>query len=241
ESFRAANVPFRDAGRLLASARDADVARETVDRLRELDGGTSAELALVGLRERLAARGRSVLARAVAAGGSVGEAKEQIRRAGEDVDGWPVDDLDFPGVRAGFLEVYGRGRREMAEALRRPEGPLFHEWRKRVKYFWYHTRLVTPCWPGVGSSTEPQQDLSDLLGDANDLSDLLRLLDEDDDRGLGSPAAREVVRILAVRRRGELWAQARSLGRSLYAEAPDALGARMDEEWRGMRLEGRRG
>ena len=59
----------------------------------------------------------------------------------------------------------------MQRAYADPEDPdKFHEWRKRVKYLWYHMDILQQAWPVMLQDTANELHLlSDFLGDAHDL------------------------------------------------------------------------
>jgi len=109
----------------------------------------------------------------------------------------------------------------------------FHEWRKRVKYLWYHLRILVPSWPDILKPwAATQHDLADLLGDGNDLTDLLALMAEESEL-VPDPDVASVLDGLARARRQALWEAARPLGRRLYSEEPGAFVARLADYWDG--------
>ena len=74
----------------------------------------------------------------------------------------------------------------------------FHEWRKRVKYHWYHCRLLKNLYkPLMKARRDEAKHLADLLGDDHDLS-MLDLLLTEHARDFPDPAEvdafREVIR-----------------------------------------------
>jgi CHAD domain-containing protein len=220
EVFDRENVAWRDAGRLLSDAREADVAPETLELLETSFDPVLAGDAFDALREQLRDRGNAVLEDALHPGGPVDEVVERVREARDRIALWPVAELDPGAVAAGFEKVYGRGRARLDDAYDDPSDPpaAFHEWRKRAKYLWYHLRLLAPAWPEIlEPRAEEQHGLTNLLGDANDLSDLLALLAEDGEALVPDAAVREAVAGLARRQRTRWWDESRPLGRLLYA------------------------
>jgi hypothetical protein len=73
---------------------------------------------------------------------------------------------------------------------------------------------------------EAQQRLSDLLGDDHDLAVLAHEIEKKSDL-YGPPGTRDLLRCLAETRRQTLQAEARSLGRRLYADKPKAYAQRI--------------
>ena len=239
DAYGTANVAWRDAGRVLAGAREATAAVETVDGLVDADAAELDDGGLQGLRERLVERRDARLAGAVATGGPVDEVVERVAEARARIASWPLEGLHIDVALEGTRKVYRRGRERMADAYEAMTGEAFHEWRKRVKYLWYHLRLLGPAWPEVIESlAEVQHDLSDVLGDGNDLTDLLELLAEEP-RLVGDGAARGAVEGVARRRRAWLWERARPLGARLYASEPDDFVERLRSYWTAMEMEER--
>jgi CHAD domain-containing protein len=139
--YRSENVRFRDAGRMLSGARDAQVKLETLAALRErfgdrlpADGMALFAHALDGERERLADPDGEALAVDRAAG-----AIEAGRNA---IAEWPLDADEWSLVGPGLKRSYGRGRNRYADVRDDAGDEAVHEWRKRVKDLWYHLRLV---------------------------------------------------------------------------------------------------
>jgi hypothetical protein len=48
-----------------------------------------------------------------------------------------------------FKRSYRRGRKAFDSGREQPDEQRFHEWRKRVKDYWYHTRLLHRIWPAL--------------------------------------------------------------------------------------------
>lgn len=213
EHFALENAWFRDAGRDLAAARDADAVLEALQKL-ELPKTVEhrARRILDAQREEhppLEPVIANVLDQLVIAQGRVGM--------------WPKMADSFETIAGGLLRTYRDGRRD----LRHHETPEeLHDWRKRVKEHWYHAQLLRHVWPEM---MKPYADvlsaLSRALGDHRDLH-LLRAALE---RRLpaGTPAVLEAIEA----RQAELQAQAESIGARVYAEKPDAWLARMRKYW----------
>lgn len=232
--FQRENAAYRDAGRLLAPARQADVALETLERLTEgPSGGASAEPLVHPVRRRIAERRDAALVAAFEPGGVAERVRARMEEAAGRVETWPLDGLGLEGMREGLRKVYVRGAQRMEDAWAAGTGEAFHEWRKRAKYLWYHLRLLGHAWPGLlEAGRQVQHDLEDLLGRANDLTDLLRLLDREPDL-VEDAGARETLEPLATRHRSRLWEEARPYGIRVYAASPDEFVAPLGVEGRG--------
>jgi CHAD domain-containing protein len=199
---------------------------QTLDALAERVVGRVPEAALKTLLARFAeqaerARVASPRQRALLA--------RRLTAVEERVGDWPLDGYDWPAARSAMKRSYRAGRSGLAKMEAAPTTDDLHEWRKRVKDLWYHQRLVRDLWPEV---MKPQASeahrLSELLGDDHDLAVLRALVVEDRGAPAVTPADLEPLVEAIDERRGELLAEARRLGRQLYAERPKAFAARLD-------------
>ncbi len=214
---RRINAQLRDAGRLLAGARDAQVMLDTVEKLRLRYPTEFPNHLTVDFVGMLRARQRE----RVGGGGDQAEAIELIERARVELADWGVKGERFEMLEPGLRRAYERGRAGFDEVASadRPDDEAVHEWRKRVKDHWYHVRLLEPAWPalmrGLGSASD---DLAELLGEHHDLSVLIDAAHANED-AFGGGGRKQLVE-LAERRQGELIERAVPLGRKLYAEKP---------------------
>ena len=229
--YRRENETYRDTARQLAGLRDATVLAATLDQVVGLNGGAAD---YSPLREGLAAR----RGRAYGAGERepvLGACAEDLRQARGRVDDWPLEGAGWSGLGGGLLAVYRRGRRECGQASWRPSVESLHEWRKRVKYLWYHSRLLQPLWPAAMSAWRGELDrLGELLGDDHDLAVLAGVL-----RKEGEPEGEELLGPISQRRH-ELQEKARVLGMRVYSERPEDLRRRLRGYWRAWEEERRR-
>jgi CHAD domain-containing protein len=220
-AYRLEMDTFRDAGRLLADARDARVLEETVAALRA-DSDAVSEHAFSGLRAALAVERDSSTERAMGASAGVIEAlREAATRAGD----WEVD--DDPGILSqGLRRAYRRGGARLEDVELAPTDEHLHEWRKRVKDLWYHLTLIEAAWPELlGPTGDLAHQLSDHLGDDHDLAVLAGAADARPG-AFETPAEHQLLVDLIRRRRAGLQEQAWPLGRRLYAERPKAYARR---------------
>ncbi len=230
--YRLENETYRDTARRLAGLRDATVLVATLDRVVGTVNGGAADF--TPLRDRLAAR----RGRAYGAGERepvLVACAEVLRQARGRVDDWPLEDAGWSGLGGGLLAVYRRGRREGGQATWRPSVESLHQWRKRVKYLWYHSRLLQPLWPAAMSAWRGELDrLGEMLGDDHDLAVLAGVLRQE-----GQPEAEALLGPISQRRH-ELQEEARVLGMRVYAERPKHLRRRLRGYWRAWEEERRR-
>ena len=170
KQYRKENRWFRDAGRKFADIRDAETLIETVKRLEKQDA-SSIDLETLGLlRERLEDR-RRTLANEVNLEALLAELRERLQKHRKSVSSWSFSEESFDTVWDGVHKTYDRARESMQTAFEKPTDENWHQWRKRAKYHWYHTRLLRTLWKPVMNARSSELDrLADDLGD--DLSGL---------------------------------------------------------------------
>ncbi len=228
------NAAFRDAARRLSDVRDAAALVETCDRLREHFSDQLDAEAFADLRAALA---REAEAREAAEGVAdrLDRTRADLRAARGRATRW---ELSRPGAKAltgGLKKTYGRARDAMEEAASDPTGARLHAWRKRVKYHWYHLRLLKNVAPTLRAQAGPADALADLLGDHHDLVVMDAALD--DLAAVAEPQAIEAFRGLMAARRSRLESRAFHGGRQVFAERPKALSGRVATYWRAWRAE----
>ncbi len=237
-TYREGNAAFRDAARGLSSLRDAQTLIETADSLRKQLDSSSDRRALDALREGLGARRDRIAEKEVPMQVRLPRFRAQMEESLRAVDQWQVGAGGFASVGGGLQRTYRRGRRSMSGAVAQPSAERFHEWRKRVKYHWYHVRLLRKVWPADLEAREDALDeLSGLLGDEHDLAVLSGVLSAE----AAKLAEKDVLRRLLPaidRQRGELQTRAWPLGARLFAEKPKHLGRRLGRYWETWRAGG---
>ncbi len=228
--YRRANATFRDASRQLADFRDAHALLDTFDDLVAADR-EQADVDLLGkVRGGLAARADAASRAVEGDDQRVGQARELLTKARKSVKRWPLtDDVDV--MAAGIAKTYGRGRDRLRDSMAEPSDEVFHDWRKRAKYTWYHVRLLRDAAPSVlVPLVDRFHDLSDLLGDDHDLAVLTGQFAADPDEFGGADPIDQAMALIA-RRRADLQQRAWRLGARLYVESPDAFATRLVAYW----------
>lgn len=228
--YHAENERYREAGRLLAASRDAEVKVETLE---ALHGRFSDRLepadATGWLGELRRERDRAVRAARMGDADSIEAALEAVERGRTRIETWSLRRDSWKLVGPGIDRAYRRGRREMRRAAEEPNEVNMHQWRKRAKDLWYHLRILRDARPkALRRSLGQADELAEVLGDHHDLTVLRDDLLRRDLPLLERPA---LVAAIAARQE-ELAATAFDLGERLYAEKPKAFRRRMRRGWK---------
>lgn len=230
-TYKQENVHYRDAARRISDIRDAHAAIETFDdHLRPaveargvLDDQTLSDIRsiLVDRRETIAAE-QNLTQRLTAV-------REDLIEGRTRVPDLPIATEGYDAVAGGLRKSYNRARNRMGEAYEEPEFERFHEWRKRIKYHRYHTRLLRRVWEGPMKRRRTElKELSDIIGYENDLAEFELMMKDEE---LFEPETRELLTGLITAKRAEFHRQGRPLGECLFAEDPDRLVDRFGAYW----------
>lgn len=230
-TYKQENVHYRDAARRISDIRDAHAAIETFDdHLRPaveargvLDDQTLSDIRsiLVDRRETIAAE-QNLTQRLTAV-------REDLIEGRTRVPDLPIATEGYDAVAGGLRKSYNRARNRMVEAYEEPEFERFHEWRKRIKYHRYHTRLLRRVWEGPMKRRRTElKELSDIIGYENDLAEFELMMKDEE---LFEPETRELLTELITAKRAEFHRQGRPLGECLFAEDPDRLVDRFGAYW----------
>ncbi len=222
------NARFRDLGRGLAPVRDADALIEQFD---ALVGYSPSSPVLGSIRAALVDEREVIDGEHADLDAQIPEILIQLRDARRRVAGWPVESVDATIVARGFARACRRGRRRMKAALAGRTVEQFHEWRKRVKDLWYHTRLLQAVHPRkLRKRRRLLRRLAESLGEDHDLAMLERKLRDHPDR-YGRPQDIRVLLGLVIHRRNRLQARSETLGRRAHQACPNSLAKRIHCRW----------
>jgi CHAD domain-containing protein len=228
--YQEANTTARDAARELSSIRDAHALLETFDDLVAAHAHELPPGGLDSVRRGLVERASEATAAVADDDERIERARELLTRLRSAVDRWPVDD-DVDIIAGGVAKTYKRGRNRLADTLDDPTDEHLHEWRKRVKYSWYHARLLRNAAPSVLKPLAKRlHDLSDVLGDDHDLAVLRAQLQAEPGQFGGELPVRDALAIIDLQRR-DLQERARRLGARLYVEDEDTFAERLAAYW----------
>jgi CHAD domain-containing protein len=225
------NAAIRDAARSISAVRDAGALIETYDAVSDHFADRIDRRAFAPIRGRLSRDARAVREDPDTAD-RLADFATEFEALRQRAAGWRLEAEGFDAVAGGLGKSYGRARKRMRKAWAAPDAESMHAWRKRVKYHWYHARLLG----GINAAMmEPHVaamgELSDMLGDHHDLTVLdARLRDRPQDFGTSTDVA--AFRALISGRMQALETDALSMGRLVLAERRKALVKRWKGYWR---------
>jgi CHAD domain-containing protein len=224
--FKAESRRYRDAGRLLAGSRDAEVKLETLRALRgELDDNLAA--GSCPLWEQALERERDEIAAGDGGSDKIDEAAHAIEGGRDRIRDWRLRTDSWKLLEPGLSKGYRDGRWAMKQVLADPSTENVHRWRKRAKDHWYQLRILHDAWPELlGETAEQAHALADRLGEHHDLAVLE--LDLRSRTDLGERGAFEAA---IAQRQEELLEAALDSGRRLYAEKPKPFRRRLERYW----------
>ncbi|GAB4577659.1 MAG: hypothetical protein Fur0022_03900 [Anaerolineales bacterium] len=237
EAYLQENVDFRDAARLIASARDSWVMVETLDRLAIEYQEYLAPGAFAGVRQTLVNQYETVKQRALESEDTIPAVVNILRSAHARLENLPIQRENFAVFRAGLHKIYTQGQTAMTLAYTHPSPEAFHEWRKRVKYLWYQIEILALLWPNMLENlAEELHTLSEYLGEDHDLAVLRRVVLDDPD---GFADEKELLLFISLidQKRLRLQASAHPLGERIYFDPPKIFVARLEQYWKAWRAE----
>jgi CHAD domain-containing protein len=225
QEFKRVNASLGDAGRRLASARDADVRLAT---LRDLTERHPEALALEGVRrlgEQLERERRQIRQPS-----DTDEVLADIAAMRDQLARWSLVDHDFGTLAPGLRRIYREGRHRYLHCKREHgrEAQHVHDWRKRVKSLYYALDMLgAKKAKGTRRAVRRADRLGDLLGGEHDLWMLHTYVEEHPQAFCEDAAARTVLLELIERRRRRLRKRALALGARLYKRKPDKFTRRI--------------
>ncbi len=216
ERAAAARESLNAVARMLAGARDADVAAASARGL----AAATPRAAELGLDRVVEALDREA-ALAHHEKTPIGEVGRRLGRLIADVAALGTEPFDGGKLLEDALErVYRQGRKSMERAHSSLATPDLHRWRKKVKDLWHLLRLARKRLSQKGRKAAPLLErLGDLLGLDHDhamLAEKLAL------SPTGDPALMSQLSLIADKRR-ELEAEAFELGERIYGEPTRAF------------------
>jgi len=167
--YKAENKAFKGIAHLFDDLRDAKVMQDIYELLVERFDGQIERNAFSSIRSELTRR-RNTLSTDAEWRDRHAEANTALAKARERARKWTFEESGRDALGDGLAKTYDRAVDAMVAAREEPTRANLHEWRKRVKYHWYHTRLLKHSAPDLlKPRAELLKELSDYLGDHHDL------------------------------------------------------------------------
>jgi CHAD domain-containing protein len=230
-AYRAENKRLRNLGRRLSAARDAQVMLDTAIAL----AGDHPELATNGfdvLRSHLRQRCEVKTPNEQAAIDRLADISGELARIERRVDNWSIGGGDVSRLPTGLYRAYRKGRKSLKNLDDDSTDEALHEWRKRVKDYWYHFRLLASLWPAVMTChVDELKKLSELLGDYHDFA-VFQVMLADLPKEVLPDAARESWCRKVDAEKALLRRNAERLAAKLYIEKPKHFERRLQGLWK---------
>jgi CHAD domain-containing protein len=236
--YQQENDWFRETARPLSALRDAKVLQASYDKIMEAFTDALQRQAFGSIRRGLTDDRKRLREEEMDLPARLAEARRRLVTAAERIEGWSLAGKGF-ALLQGYQRTYARGREAWQATIQEPSPEGFHEWRKRVKYHWYHTRLLQAAWPAVLRTR--QKELAGLADDLGLDHDFAVLAETIAARPEEYAQPREIKLFLAAiaKRREELERRAARGGRRLFAEKETPHRRRMKQYWKAWRAERR--
>ena len=215
--YKKVNRALRSAGRALSSVRDAQAMIEAIGELPETMVPPDRRQAIL---DELQSRKQQAFS-----GDHLPEAlqsaKVNLQHSRETFDGVEVSG-DIAGVLLdGALQSYKRGRSALKTAQAHPTPDHMHRLRKRVKDYWYQSRLLSESVSVKADHLEELNALQDILGECQNLIVLEKTVE-------GLKGLREDADAIRTQRK-QLSREARAVAAQVYTLKPKQL----REAWAG--------
>lgn len=168
-AFAKENRRLRDAGRLLAPAREAAVLLDSFDRFAEAHGQDLDPAHLAALRSRLARKAESPAADGAAVEKHVDKVLGLLERAEKNLGrlDWPADPAE---LHRGLRKANARLTAAFRAARGSGDAEDLHEWRKRLKDQSSHIELFREVMPSaLKPARKSAKEIAQILGDEHDL------------------------------------------------------------------------
>ena len=156
--------------------------------------------------------------------------KSALENRKSAIEHWPDKIRAFEDIQSNIKRIYKRGYKAIDIAYEEPTIENFHEFRKRVKYLWYHFRILRVIWQPVMNAWRKELDiLGDYLGDDHDLGVLLMHL-KDKNQPLNQVYTFQLEEKINEYR-NQLQEIAYPLGKRIYTDKPKIMISRLNNYW----------
>jgi CHAD domain-containing protein len=229
DTYQDENQIFRNLGRQLAQARDAEAMIETFDSLCDAYKDQLRSRSFQAVRKALEQRRQTIADEQVDLDKQIETAVDALQEAKQRVMLWSLHVEKYQDLSSGLRQTYRHGRKARVQAYRKTTPEHFHEWRKHVKNHWYHVRLLQKTWPDIMQAYgQALKRLAELLGDDHDLTVFRQTLLAQPET-FGTDRDIQVLLRLSEQRQTDLRIQAKTLGKRIFAEKSSCFSRRMQQ------------
>lgn len=230
ETYQLENVWYRETARRLGELRDVDSRQAVFDGLLE-SLSEKDRTSLIPLRELLAEPATDRTGGEDFTRQTLEEVRQRFLAGRERIESWCLGDSDVETLTEGLARSYKRAAAAMEQAQDQPNLSTLHEWRKQVKYHWYHTRLLQPLWKsGLKARRAQLARLAETLGQEHDLGLFRDYLKELENPPV-EPETRQRLQKAIRRGRSRLRKRAWKLGEKLFARKSRRLTRHLEQGW----------
>ncbi|MCB0807416.1 MAG: CHAD domain-containing protein [Bacteroidales bacterium] len=218
EKYGDMNVFFRDTAREVSKLRDSYVMIQTMKTLRNHLNNQSVESIEIIL-DKLEAHYYYVKS-TLETQHIESRLRQRLVQIPEETESIFINNYKGEDLESGLKRVYQRGFKADKIAFQDRSDNNLHEMRKRVKYLWYHIRLLKESWPGVMKSFGSEiHQLANLLGVDHDLSVFRKNIKKYVSNGNEKELIEKLVEIILLKR-SRIQDDAFVLSAKIYAEKP---------------------
>ena len=232
DQYSQINVWYRDAGRRLSRVRDAESMLESLAKLKTRFDDCAYRELFEEMEKRFQARKQQLVEEWIDLDQELEQLCSELKSAHAAIEGWKLKGKPEKILRKGLQKNYQRGVEALAEVHNNPSDELFHECRKRSKYYLYHLKLLRSIWEPILSAHLSELDrLNDYLGDDHDLAVMTQLLTSEPER-FGASVDVDQLLTLIARQREEFQLAGVKLAELIFAEEPQAFARRLEAYWK---------
>lgn len=223
---------FRESAQPLRDIRDAQALIETLDKLTRSSSNHLSARAVADFREFLEARKQNVCDQFEDNSPGYNQVLRKLSEARRHPRKWELEGVNWSILRQGLKHVYVAGSRAFVVASANQTAEHLHEWRKKVKCFWYQLQVLRPVWQHTRDELGRELDaLAETLGEDHDLATLHQVVKTE---AIAAGHDTELVDLTIVidDRRHELERAAFELGRQVYGRRPKVLMDQIERWWK---------
>jgi len=226
EAYGSENEFYRDLARKLSVTRDQHAAIETLNKLANIQRNISNTDLFKKIIQQIEIKLNKLNSSAL-----IDEFEIEISEGSPRINSWDININGFRAIEDGFKKTYKQGKKAMINAFNNPTAENYHEWRKRVKYHYFHLDLLAPIWiPIMRNFSKEADHLSEMLGYDHDLCVLKKLLNDNNQFKIEELTRKKLFEAIN-KEQSKLREKIKFLGQKVYTEKPKHLIERLESYW----------